>query len=100
VAARALSAGLDPSTNGSAGDRGAPVIATTAGTSHEVLTDVTGWTEFTWTIPSSIEGRPFGAPADAIAFDIVIEIGNSELGPQGKDAGAILLAAPSLTWNP
>jgi hypothetical protein len=98
--ARALSAGLDPSTNGAAGDRGTPIIATAVGTRHEVLTDVTGWTEFTWTIPSSIEGRPFGAPSDTIAFDIVIEIGNSALGPKGKDAGSILLAAPSLTWNP
>lgn len=100
VAARALSAGIDSLTNGTVGDRGTPLVTTSAGTDHQVLTDVTEWEELSWTVAPGIEGRPFGASPDAIAFDVVIEIGNFSLGPKGKDAGSILLAAPSLTWNP
>jgi hypothetical protein len=100
VAARALSAGIDPLTNGTVGDRGTPLVTTSAGTNHQVLTDVTEWEELSWIVAPGIEGRPFGASPDAIAFDVVIEIGNSALVPKGKDAGSILLAAPSLTWNP
>lgn len=100
IPARALSAGLDLSTNGDTGDRGAPVVTRVAATDHQRVDGISGWTELEFAVDSVVPALADDAPGDLIAFDVVIEIGNSYLGSEGRDAGSILIAAPRLEWRP
>ncbi|MFW5827265.1 MAG: hypothetical protein ACOCU4_04200 [Alkalispirochaeta sp.] len=100
MAARAISAGIDTSTNGDHGVTGSPNVARTVATEHFRTDDATDWTQLEFSVTAYVPSALVDAADDSIAFDVVIEIGNSNLGVRGQDAGSILIADPRLTWSP